>query len=166
MSDGAALGIVAGAAWVDDGEASRPGTIGGSAHIAGVDGSLHERPAEAVERLLAEHALAVGDIDVWEINEAFAGVVVASQRRLGIDPEHVNVNGGAIALGHPLAASGFRLVLTPRASCASGRPARGRGDVRWRAARGRRSCSRTPKGGVTDERRDDRWHTRRRGHRD
>ena len=77
-----------------------------------MDGSLHERPAEAVERLLAEHALAVGDIDVWEINEAFAGVVVATQRRLGIGPEHVNVNGGAIALGHPLAASGFRLVLT------------------------------------------------------
>ena len=112
MSDGAALGIIAGAAWVDERGVAPLARIGGSAHIAGVDGSLHERPAEAVERLLAEHDLTVQDIDVWEINEAFAGVVVASQRRLGIDPELVNVNGGAIALGHPLAASGFRLVLT------------------------------------------------------
>jgi len=112
MSDGAALGIVAGAAWMDERGVAPLARIGGSAHIAGMDGSLHERPAEAVERLLTEHGLAVGDIGVWEINEAFAGVVVASQRRLGIDPELVNVNGGAIALGHPLAASGFRLVLT------------------------------------------------------
>ena len=71
-----------------------------------------EMPAVAVERLLAGHDLVVGDIDVWEVNEAFAGVVLASCRRLGLPPEAVNVHGGAIALGHPLAASGFRLVLT------------------------------------------------------
>ena len=147
MSDGAALGIVAGAAWVDERGVAPLALIGGSAHIAGVDGSLHERPAEAVERLLAEHDLAVGDIDVWEINEAFAGVVVASQRRLGIGPEHVNVNGGAIALGHPLAASGFRLVLTLARPCARRAPGEGSRRCAVAAARGRRSCSRTPKGG-------------------
>ena len=72
------------------------------------------RPAEveASRKLLERHGLQAGDIDLWEINEAFAGVVVASCAVLGIDPERVNVNGGAVALGHPLAASGMRLVLT------------------------------------------------------
>ena len=54
----------------------------------------------------------MADIDLWEINEAFAGVALAAMDALEIDPERVNVNGGAIAVGHPLAASGFRLVLT------------------------------------------------------
>jgi acetyl-CoA C-acetyltransferase len=52
------------------------------------------------------------DIDLWEINEAFAAVVLQTQRRLGIDPDRVNVNGGAIALGHPLGASGAMLLGT------------------------------------------------------
>jgi acetyl-CoA C-acetyltransferase len=52
------------------------------------------------------------DVDLWEVNEAFAAVVVATIDTLGIDPERVNADGGAIALGHPLGASGFRLVLT------------------------------------------------------
>lgn len=112
MSDGAALGLVAGRRWVADRGITPLARIAGCAHIAGADGSLHERPAEAAERLLAEADLAIGDVDVWEINEAFAGVVVASERRLGLDLDVVNVNGGAIAIGHPLAASGFRLVLT------------------------------------------------------
>jgi len=112
MSDGASVGVVAGADWVAHRRVTPLARIGGSAHIAGADGSLHERPAEAVERLLGEHDLSVADIDLWEINEAFAGVVIASQRRLGVDLADVNVNGGAIAIGHPLAASGFRLVLT------------------------------------------------------
>jgi acetyl-CoA C-acetyltransferase len=65
-----------------------------------------------VQRLLAQQQLSPSDIELWEINEAFAGVVLASIEALAIDPEPVNVNGGAIAVGHPLAASGFRLVLT------------------------------------------------------
>jgi acetyl-CoA C-acetyltransferase len=62
--------------------------------------------------LLERQGLEPADIDLWEINEAFAGVTVAATRALEIDPGNVNVNGGAVALGHPLAASGFRLLLT------------------------------------------------------
>ena len=86
--------------------------IVGRAVVAGPDSTLHLRPAEAAEKLLARHALTAADIDLWEINEAFAGVALAAIGALDIDPERVNVNGGAIAVGHPLAASGFRLVLT------------------------------------------------------
>ena len=80
--------------------------------VAGPDSSLHLRPAEAARKLLQREGLRPEDIDLWEINEAFAGVAVASTRELGIDPAQVNVQGGAVALGHPLAASGFRLLLT------------------------------------------------------
>ena len=81
--------------------------------MAGPDSTLHLRPAEAAERLLARHGLTAGDIDRWEVNEAFAGVAVATIRALGVDEARVNADGGAVALGHPLAASGFRLLLTP-----------------------------------------------------
>ncbi|MFF5989994.1 acetyl-CoA C-acyltransferase [Prauserella flavalba] len=80
--------------------------------VAGPDPALHLRPAEAIQVLLERNRLAVGDIGRWEINEAFAGVVLASTRKLGVDLDTVNVHGGAIALGHPLGASGFRLVQT------------------------------------------------------
>ena len=64
-------------------------------------------------RLALDRAgLSVGDIDRWEINEAFAGQAVACIQELGIDVDRVNVNGGAIGLGHPLAATGTRLILT------------------------------------------------------
>jgi acetyl-CoA C-acetyltransferase len=86
--------------------------IAGRAVVAGPDSTLHLRPAEASRKLLDREGVAPGDIDLWEINEAFAGVVLASVAALGIDSERVNVNGGAVALGHPLAASGIRLVLT------------------------------------------------------
>jgi acetyl-CoA C-acetyltransferase len=86
--------------------------IAGRAVVAGPDSTLHLRPAEASRKLLDRHGLAPADVDLWEINEAFAGVVLASVAALGIDAERVNVNGGAVALGHPLAASGIRLVLT------------------------------------------------------
>jgi acetyl-CoA C-acetyltransferase len=84
----------------------------GRAIVAGPDSTLHLRPAEASAKLLERHGLAASAVDLWEINEAFAGVVLASVAALGIDLERVNVNGGAVALGHPLAASGLRLVLT------------------------------------------------------
>ena len=80
--------------------------------IAGPDPSLHLKPAVAARVLLERNKLSVNDIDFWEINEAFAGVVLASVRELGISLDTVNPNGGAIALGHPLGASGFRLVQT------------------------------------------------------
>jgi acetyl-CoA acetyltransferase len=69
-------------------------------------------PAEAIPRALAGPGLELGDIDLIEINEAFASQVIACARELGIDEERLNVNGGAIALGHPLGCSGARLVTT------------------------------------------------------
>ena len=112
MSDGGAAGIVTTAAHAR-GQGLEPlAEIAGRALVAGPDSSLHLRPAEASARLLERFGLQPGDVDLWEINEAFAGVVVASCAALGIDPERVNVNGGAVALGHPLGASGMRLVLT------------------------------------------------------
>jgi acetyl-CoA C-acetyltransferase len=80
--------------------------------IGGGDATLHERPAEAI-RLALKHAdLDVSDLDLIEINEAFAAVSLWSARMLEISPERVNVNGGAVALGHPIGASGARVVVT------------------------------------------------------
>jgi acetyl-CoA C-acetyltransferase len=86
--------------------------IVGRAVVAGPDSTLHLRPAEASRKLLERHGLKPADIALWEINEAFAGVTVAAAAALEIDLERVNVNGGAVALGHPLAGSGLRLILT------------------------------------------------------
>ena len=86
--------------------------IAGRAVVAGPDSTLHLRPAEASRKLLARHGLQPSDIALWEINEAFAAVVLAAAGELGIDLDRVNVNGGAVALGHPLAGSGLRLALT------------------------------------------------------
>ena len=71
-------------------------------------------PAPATRRLLARHGLSIGEIDVIELNEAFAAQALAVTRQLGLpdDAAHVNPNGGAIAVGHPLGASGARLALT------------------------------------------------------
>ena len=66
-------------------------------------------PVFAVPRLLERHGLTVDDIDLWELNEAFAVQVLYCRDKLGIDPEKLNVNGGAIALGHPYGMSGARL---------------------------------------------------------
>jgi acetyl-CoA C-acetyltransferase len=82
------------------------------ATVAGPDASLHLKPAAASRVLLKRHGLTAADVGLWEINEAFAGVVLASARDLDLDPDRVNVNGGAVALGHPLGASGFRLLQT------------------------------------------------------
>jgi acetyl-CoA C-acetyltransferase len=112
MSDGATAGIVTSLERARASGLEPVAEIGGRAVIAGPDSSLHLRPAAASRRLLERSGLATDDVDLWEINEAFAGVVLASVRDLALDLEKVNVNGGAIALGHPLAASGLRLVLT------------------------------------------------------
>ncbi|HYN20475.1 MAG TPA: acetyl-CoA C-acyltransferase, partial [Thermoanaerobaculia bacterium] len=69
-------------------------------------------PAPASEKALRQAGMNAGDIDLWEINEAFAAVPLQTIRKLGIDPEKVNVNGGAIALGHPLGATGAMLLGT------------------------------------------------------
>ncbi len=69
-------------------------------------------PAGAIERLLRKVAWSKDDVDLWEINEAFAVVSVANNRLLGLDPARVNVWGGAVALGHPIGASGARVLVT------------------------------------------------------
>jgi len=69
-------------------------------------------PAPVSEKVLRLAGMTARDIDVWEINEAFSAVVVQTTRKLGLDPERVNVNGGAIALGHPLGATGAILIGT------------------------------------------------------
>jgi acetyl-CoA C-acetyltransferase len=112
LSDAAAAGVVTSLDAAREAGIRPLAEIVGRAVVAGPDSTLHLRPAEAARRLLAAHQLTAADIDLWEINEAFAGVAIASIDALGIDAEQVNVNGGAIAVGHPLAASGFRLLLT------------------------------------------------------
>jgi acetyl-CoA acetyltransferase len=69
-------------------------------------------PIPAVRKLLAANSLEIGDIDIWEINEAFAATTIAVQRELEIDPQRLNVHGGAVALGHPIGASGARILVT------------------------------------------------------
>jgi 3-oxoadipyl-CoA thiolase len=87
-------------------------TFAGSA-VAGVDPAVMGiGPVPAVRKLLERRGLAVGDLDLVELNEAFASQSVAVIRELGLDPEKVNVNGGAIAIGHPLGMSGARLVVS------------------------------------------------------
>jgi acetyl-CoA C-acetyltransferase len=87
--------------------------IGAYGTVAGPDPSLLLQPANAIrDALRRDGTLAVTDLDLIEINEAFAGVSLASMRDLGVSQDRVNVNGGAIALGHPVGMSGARLVLT------------------------------------------------------
>jgi acetyl-CoA C-acetyltransferase len=80
--------------------------------IGGIDATLHERPAEALLVALKNAGLSPGDLDLVEINEAFAAVSLWSARMLDLDGEKVNVHGGAVALGHPLGATGARLVVS------------------------------------------------------
>jgi acetyl-CoA acetyltransferase len=81
--------------------------------VAGVDPAhMGISPVEAVPRALAAAGIALDDVDLIELNEAFAAQVLACTRELGIDEERLNVNGGAIALGHPLGCSGARLTTT------------------------------------------------------
>jgi acetyl-CoA C-acetyltransferase len=87
--------------------------IGAYGTVAGPDPSLLHQPAGAIrDALRRDGTLGLDDLDLIEINEAFAGVALASTRDLGVSPDRVNVNGGAIALGHPIGMSGARLVLT------------------------------------------------------
>ena len=82
-----------------------------STAVAGVDPSVMGMgPVPATQKALARAGLSVGDLDLVELNEAFASQSIACIRELDLDPERVNVNGGAIALGHPLGMSGARLV--------------------------------------------------------
>ncbi len=80
--------------------------------VAGPDSTLHSQPSRAIQDACAHAGVATSDLELVEINEAFAAVAVQSTRELGLDGDIVNVNGGAVALGHPIGATGARLVLT------------------------------------------------------
>jgi acetyl-CoA C-acetyltransferase len=84
--------------------------IGAHGVVAGPDASLHEQPANAILRACQREGISPADLDLVEINEAFAAVGIVSARKLGLDMDRVNVDGGAIALGHPVGMSGARLV--------------------------------------------------------
>ncbi len=86
--------------------------IGAHGVVAGPDSSLQSQPSEAIRAACAKEGIDPASLDVVEINEAFAAVGLTSTKELGLDPEIVNPNGGAIALGHPLGMSGARIVLT------------------------------------------------------
>lgn len=111
MTDGASIGAVVAQSLADEWGREPLALVRGYAEVAGPDASLHLRPAEAIEKVLDTAGLRVQDLAVIEINEAFAGVVEASRRQLSVPLDIVNVNGGAIALGHPLGGTGLRLVM-------------------------------------------------------
>ncbi|MXW26968.1 MAG: acetyl-CoA C-acetyltransferase [Dehalococcoidia bacterium] len=112
ISDGGAAVVVASERAAADLGAEPLAEIVAYGQIAGPDATLHERPAQAIEAALDRAGLAPSDLDVIEINEAFASVALWSARMLDLDPGHVNPNGGAVALGHPIGATGARLVVT------------------------------------------------------
>lgn len=85
--------------------------IGAHGVVAGPDSTLQSQPANAIKKALAREGISLDELDVIEINEAFAAVALASTRELGADPDRVNVNGGAIAMGHPIGMSGARITL-------------------------------------------------------
>ncbi|MBT2384369.1 acetyl-CoA C-acetyltransferase [Streptomyces sp. ISL-11] len=111
ISDGAAAVVVMSKAKAEELGLAWIAEIGAHGNVAGPDNSLHSQPANAIKHALGKAGLGVEDLDLIEINEAFASVLVQSIKDLGISPEKVNVNGGAIALGHPIGMSGARTVL-------------------------------------------------------
>ncbi|PZG17869.1 acetyl-CoA C-acyltransferase [Micromonospora craterilacus] len=112
ISDGAAAVVVMSKAKAKELGLTWLAEIGAHGNVAGPDNSLHSQPSNAIQHALRKGGLSVSDLDLIEINEAFAQVGIQSTRDLGISPDKVNVNGGAIALGHPIGMSGARLVLT------------------------------------------------------
>ena len=150
LSDGASAVIVMSKAEADKRGVTPLGEFVSYGMVAGPDSaSLLTQPSRAIMQAADKAGVAIGDLDLFEINEAFAAVGRASIDELGISDEIVNVNGGAIALGHPIGMSGNRLALDPAARTA---PSRRRDRRRRRcaaaAARATRSSSRP-----SDERR-------------
>jgi acetyl-CoA C-acetyltransferase len=111
ISDGAAAVVVMSRGRAEELGLTWLAEVGAHGVVAGPDSTLQHQPAAAIEAAVAKEGIEVSELDLIEINEAFAAVGLASVRELGVDPEMVNVNGGAIALGHPIGMSGARLVL-------------------------------------------------------
>jgi len=112
VNDGAAALVVSSDDWASKHGLSPRASILAHVEVAWDVPYLAYTPAMAAQKALAKAGLSTEDVDLWEINEAFASVPLISGKRLGIDMNRVNVNGGAIALGHPIGASGARIVLT------------------------------------------------------
>jgi acetyl-CoA C-acetyltransferase len=112
ISDGAAAVVVMSRAKAEELGLTWLAEIAAHGNVAGPDNSLQAQPANAIKHALGKAGLTVADLDLIEMNEAFAQVVIHSMRELKVNEDIVNVNGGAIALGHPIGMSGARLVLT------------------------------------------------------
>ncbi|WP_328319680.1 acetyl-CoA C-acetyltransferase [Streptomyces sp. NBC_00388] len=111
ISDGAAAVVVMSKAKAEELGLDWIAEIGAHGNVAGPDNSLQSQPSHAIQHALGKEGIGVDDLDLVEINEAFAAVAVQSMKDLGVPAEKVNVNGGAIALGHPIGMSGARVVL-------------------------------------------------------
>ncbi|HEX2362296.1 MAG TPA: acetyl-CoA C-acyltransferase, partial [Jiangellaceae bacterium] len=111
ISDGACALVVMSKVKADELGLSWLAEIGAHGVVAGPDSTLQSQPAAAIRAACAKDEIEPAALDIIEINEAFAAVGIASTRELGVDEDRVNVNGGAIALGHPIGMSGARLVL-------------------------------------------------------
>jgi acetyl-CoA C-acetyltransferase len=111
ISDGAAAVVVMSKAKAEELGLEWIAEIGAHGNVAGPDNSLQSQPSNAIRHAVGKEGITVEDLDLIEINEAFAAVAFQSMKDLGVSPEKVNVNGGAIALGHPIGMSGARVVL-------------------------------------------------------
>jgi acetyl-CoA C-acetyltransferase len=111
ISDGAAAVVVMSAEAAQAAGADVLAEVGAHGNVAGPDNSLQSQPSNAIKQALAKAGLSVTDLDLIEINEAFAQVAIQSMRELGVSHDIVNVDGGAIAIGHPIGASGARIAL-------------------------------------------------------
>ncbi|MER6118368.1 acetyl-CoA C-acetyltransferase [Streptomyces sp. A0642] len=111
ISDGAAAVVVMSKAKAEALGLDWIAEIGAHGNVAGPDNSLQSQPSGAIRHALKKEGIGVEDLDLIEINEAFAAVAVQSMKDLGVTSDKVNVNGGAIALGHPIGMSGARVVL-------------------------------------------------------
>ncbi|RKS86262.1 acetyl-CoA C-acetyltransferase [Microbacterium sp. AG790] len=111
ISDGAAAVVLTTRAHADASGWPVLAVVGAAGQVAGPDNSLHAQPARAIAQALQRQQLAASDLDLVEINEAFGAVVACSQRELGVGEDVVNIHGGGIALGHPIGASGARLIV-------------------------------------------------------
>jgi acetyl-CoA C-acetyltransferase len=112
ISDGACAVVVMSAAAAAAAGAPVLAEIGAHGVVAGPDTMLHSQPSRAIQHALGKAGLAVADLDLIEINEAFAAIAIQSMRDLNIGPDRVNVNGGSVAIGHPIGASGARVLVT------------------------------------------------------
>ena len=111
ISDGACAVVIMSKAKAEELGLEWLAEIGAHGQVAGPDSTLQQQPANATAKACEKDGITPADLDLVEFNEAFAAVGIASARSLGISEDKVNVNGGAIALGHPVGMSGARIVL-------------------------------------------------------